>query len=104
MGHNTDYFGFSFMLRRSGLTVAGKKVLVLGNGGAAAAVCGVLDDAGAKTITISRSGENNYRNLHLHADANIIVNATPVGMYPNVGESPISLDQFPQLEGVLDII
>lgn len=104
VGHNTDYFGFSFMLRRSGLTVAGKKVLVLGNGGAAAAVCGVLDDAGAKTITISRSGQNNYRNLHLHADANIIVNATPVGMYPNVGESPISLDQFPQLEGVLDII
>lgn len=104
IGHNTDYFGFSYMLKKSGLQVAGKKVLVLGSGGAAAAVIGVLEDAGAYTITISRTGENNYQNLHIHSDAAIIVNATPVGMYPNTGESPLILDYFPQLEGVLDVI
>lgn len=103
-GHNTDYFGFSYMLQRSGLDVCGKKVLILGNGGAAAAVRGVLSDEGAITVTISRSGENNYKNLHLHAEASLIVNATPVGMYPNTGTSPIDLAQFTQLEGVLDII
>ncbi len=103
-GHNTDYFGFSYMLQKTGIDVYGKKVLVLGNGGAAAAVSGVLTDAGANTVIISRSGENNYQNLYLHADAKMIVNATPVGMYPNTGTSPIDLSQFTQLEGVLDII
>lgn len=104
IGHNTDYFGFSYMLKKSSLQVAGKKVLVLGSGGAAAAVVGVLKDAGANVLTISRSGENNYQNLYVHSDAAIIVNATPVGMYPNTGESPLTLDCFPHLEGVLDVI
>lgn len=104
IGHNTDYFGFSYMLQRSRLDVCGKKVLVLGNGGAAAAVCGVLADRGAHAVIISRSGENNYLNLHLHADAKVIINATPVGMYPNTGDRPIDLVEFKQLEGVLDII
>ncbi|MBO5867998.1 MAG: hypothetical protein J6Q54_03700 [Oscillospiraceae bacterium] len=55
-------------------------------------------------MIISRSGENNYNNLHLHKDAAMIVNTTPVGMYPNALVSPVNLDLFPQLEGVLDII
>lgn len=104
IGHNTDFFGFSYMLKKSGLQVSGKKVLVLGSGGAAAAVLGVLTDAGAKVIVISRKGETNYGNLHKHQDARIIVNATPVGMYPNTGFSPLNLGQFPHLEGVLDVI
>ena len=103
-GHNTDYFGFSYMLQKTGIDVYGKKVLVLGNGGAAAAVSCALADEGANTVIISRNGENNYQNLYLHADAKMIVNATPVGMYPNTGTSPIDLSQFTQLEGVLDII
>lgn len=104
IGHNTDFYGFSSMVQRSGLNVAGKKVLVLGSGGAAATVLAVLELMGALPIMISRSGENNYQNLHLHTDASLIVNATPVGMFPNVGSSPIELDQFPALEGVLDLI
>lgn len=104
VGHNTDYFGFQTMLQRSGLNVAGKKVLVLGSGGASMPVRAVLNEAGARVTVISRSGENNYSNLHLHADAAVIVNTTPVGMYPNVGKTPLNLDQFPALEGVLDII
>lgn len=104
IGHNSDYFGFASMLNRSGLQVSGKKVLVLGSGGASATVVAVLQSQNANTVVISRSGENNYDNLSKHADAAVIVNATPVGMYPNTGTSPVDLALFPQLEGVLDVI
>ena len=104
IGHNTDYFGFCEMVRSSGLNVAEKKVLVLGTGGASKPVTAALKQLGANVVSISRSGENNYGNLHLHADAAVIANATPVGMYPNTGVSPVDLDLFPRLEGVLDII
>lgn len=103
-GHNTDYFGFASLLKRSGLSVTGKKVLVLGSGGASSTVTAVLNALGAKAVVISRSGENNYGNLCLHADAAAIVNATPVGMFPNTGVSPVDLSLFPKLEGVLDVI
>ena len=104
IGHNSDYFGFGSMVMRSGLSVAEKKVLVLGSGGASNTAVAVLEELGAKVIVVSRSGKNNYENLDLHADASIIVNATPVGMYPNVRVPPICLGQFPALEGVLDIV
>ena len=104
IGHNTDYFGFQSLLKRSGLHVSNKKVLVLGSGGASATVVAVLKLQKANVIVISRSGENNYSNLHLHADASVIVNTTPIGMYPYVGESVIDLDQFHMLEGVLDVV
>ena len=104
IGHNTDYFGFYSMVMRSGLQIAQKKVLVLGSGGAAVTVIEVLKELGAKVVVISRSGETNYTNLHLHTDASVIVNTTPVGMYPNVGASPVDIGQFPHLEGVLDLI
>ncbi len=104
VGHNTDYFGFASMVQASGLSVENKKVLVLGSGGASNTAAAVLKELGAKVVVISRSGENNYQNLHLHQDAAILVNTTPVGMYPHTGESPLSLDGFPQLEGVLDVV
>lgn len=104
IGHNTDYFGFCSMVHRSGLNVAGKKVLVLGSGGASNTAVAAMQELGAKVVIISRSGENNYENLHLHADAAVIVNTTPVGMFPNTGVSPIELDRFPALEGVLDVV
>lgn len=104
IGHNTDYFGFVSLLNKSGLSIKGKKVLVLGSGGASATVDAVLQEKGAKVIVISRSGVNNYENLHLHKDTSVIVNATPVGMYPDNGVSPIDLTLFPELEGVVDLI
>ena len=104
IGHNTDPFGFLTMLEDSGLQVSGKKVLVLGSGGASNTAVAVLKDLGAQVVIISRSGENNYENLDLHRSAAVIVNCTPVGMYPNAGISPIDLDLFPHLEGVLDMI
>ena len=104
VGHNTDYFGFREMVLSSGLDVSGKKVLVLGTGGASMPVVAALEELGAAVVSISRSGENNYENLHRHGDAAVIVNTTPVGMYPNTGVSPLDLSLFPRLEGVLDII
>ena len=104
LGHNTDYFGFTSMVRKSGLDVQGKKCLVLGSGGASVTAVAVLKEMGANVVVISRSGKNNYDNLHLHADASVICNCTPVGMYPNNGVSPVDLDLFQKLEGVLDMI
>lgn len=104
IGHNTDYFGFLSMLRKSKLEVSGKKVLVLGSGGASATAVAVLEESNADVVVISRAGANNYGNLYLHTDAAVIVNTTPVGMYPNVGISPVDLSLFPYLEGVLDVV
>ena len=105
LGHNTDYDGFAYLLRRAGAQVAGKKALVLGSGGASRTVCTVLKDLGAgEVVVISRTGENNYQNLERHRDAALLVNATPVGMWPNVDASPVDLDAFPSLEGAFDLI
>lgn len=104
-GDNTDAYGFAAMIRKSGIDVAGKKALVLGSGGASVTVCAVLKALDAREIiVVSRSGENNYETLDRHADAQIIVNTTPVGMFPNNGASPVNLADFPLCEGVLDII
>ena len=103
-GYNSDYFGFRSMVQRTGIAVAGKKALVLGSGGASVTAQAVLADLGAEVVVISRSGENNYGNLHRHADAALLVNTTPVGMYPNTGEAPVDVSRFPALEGVLDVI
>lgn len=104
LGHNTDYHGFACLLKSSGISVAGKKCLVLGSGGASNTVTAVLEEQGAQVMVISRSGADNYTNLSRHSDTALIVNATPVGMYPNNGSAPVSLDGFPKLEGVLDLI
>ena len=104
-GDNTDYDGFLYLVRRSGIAVNGKKALVLGTGGASLPVKKVLSDLGAREIiSISRTGENNYQNLEKHFDADLIVNTTPVGMYPNNLQAPLSLDGFSHLSGVLDIV
>ena len=104
-GYNTDYFGFWAMLSVSGIEVRGKKALVLGSGGASATVQAVLRDRGVRElIVVGRSLENNYENLDRHSDAEVIVNTTPVGMYPENGISPIDLSIFPHCGGVLDVI
>ncbi len=104
LGDNTDAFGFAYAFSKLGIPMAGKKALVLGSGGAAATVRHVLSELGAKPVTISRQGPNNYGNLARHADAHLIVNATPVGMYPHCGEAPLSLRGFPLLEAVFDLV
>ena len=104
-GYNTDYFGFDGMLTASGIEVCGKKAVILGGGGASLTVQTVLRDRGAREIVVvDLNLENNYSNLDRHADADVIVNATPVGMYPNNGKSLVDLSTFPHCRGVLDVI
>lgn len=103
-GENTDVYGFMEMVKKSGIDVCQKKTLVLGSGGASCAVVKGLKDLGAMPLIISRSGENNYENIKLHEDAQIIVNTTPLGMYPKVGVKPLDLSIFNKLDAVYDII
>lgn len=104
-GYNTDAYGFEYMLKKGKIDPKGEKCLVLGSGGSSVMAQYVLRRLGAReVIVISRGGENNYENLHLHADAGVIVNTTPVGMYPKNGTSPVDLAQFPALKGVADLI
>ena len=104
-GDNTDWFGFSYLAKRCGVSFAKKKVVVLGSGGASQTVQVVAKDQGANAVVVvSRKGEDNYENLSRHFDAEILVNATPVGMYPNNLQSPVPLDGFDRLEAVLDLI
>ena len=102
---NTDAFGFSCIADECGVDIAGKKALVFGSGGASVTAQYVLKERGArKVLMISRSGEHNYENLAEHADAEILVNTTPLGMYPNNGASPVDLTRFPRCEAVLDVV
>ena len=104
-GDNTDAFGFETLLTQTVQgSIKGQKALVLGTGGASVTVCAVLRRHGAEVVTISRSGENNYENLDRHADARLLVNTTPVGMYPKNGVSPVDLAAFPKLACVLDVV
>jgi len=104
-GHNTDYDGFETLLEMIGFDPAGKKAVILGSGGSSATVRAALEDRKAsEIIVISRSGENNYQNLRLHKNAALVVNTTPVGMYPGNGVSPVSLNAFPACEAVIDIV
>ena len=103
-GDNTDVYGFCTMLE--GIDVRGKKALVLGSGGTSHTACYALRALGAgDCIVVSRRGAVNYENVYsLHADAEVIVNATPVGMFPNNGARPIDIRRFPHLCAVADVI
>ena len=102
---NTDAFGFSCIVDECGVDIAGKKALVFGSGGASVTAQYVLKTRGAREVlVISRSGEHNYENLDKNTDAKILVNTTPLGMYPNNGASPADLTRFPRCEAVLDVV
>lgn len=105
-GTNTDYNGFIFMCNRAGIDFSGKNVLILGSGGTSKMVKVAARHLGAADIkTVSRKGAVNYENVYsVAADANIIVNTTPVGMYPSVDAKPIELSKFSMLTGVVDVV
>ena len=104
-GDNTDADGFEKLIGRAGIAPEGKKTLVLGSGGAAVMAAEVLRSLGAFSVVfVSRTGENNYDNLSRHADAQLIVNTTPVGMYPKNGTAAVDLRAFPACEAVLDVV
>lgn len=105
-GYNTDYFGFVALLNKNGIDPCGKKCMVLGTGGAAKMVVFALGKLNAKSITsVSRSGEINYENVYTEcSDVEIVINTTPVGMYPEISDSPIDISKFEKCEAVVDII
>lgn len=108
-GANTDYYGMKALTERMGLTLNGKKVLVLGTGGTAKTACVVAADMGAaQVLTVSRrqgAGHTTYAEAaRLHTDAAIIINTTPCGMYPDSDAAPIDLAPFTLLEGVVDAV
>lgn len=105
-GHNTDIGGFIHMLRGAGIDPRGRKAVVLGSGGTSLTARTALRHLGAREIVVvSRSGPVDYGALYAdHADAEILVNTTPVGMYPNTGVSPADLSRLPRLRGVADVV
>ena len=108
-GYNTDYLGFAHLCEAHGVELAGKTVLILGTGGTHNTTWAVAHDRGAKQIyTVSRhpdpeKGELTYAQA-LTTGAQIIINTTPVGMYPNVGVSALDITSMPGLEAVIDVI
>ncbi len=105
VGDNTDYYGFEWLLNAKEIDPYNKKCLVLGSGGASLTVQAVLSDKGAReVVVISRTGENNYENIENHSDADILINATPVGMYPDQYDCPVDIAVLPKLSAVVDLI
>lgn len=108
-GYNTDYYGMRALMERVGLSPMGKKVLILGTGGTSKTAHAVLTDMGAAQIlTVSRGKRDDFitydEAVSLHSDAHIIINTTPVGMYPEFDVSPIDITAFTRLEGVIDAV
>lgn len=104
-GDNTDYYGFCTTLCRGGVDPKGRCCLVLGSGGTSLTATKALEDLGAASVErVSRSGPLNYENVYDHTEAEIIVNTTPVGMFPNNGSAAVDLSRFPHLKGVADVV
>lgn len=108
-GHNTDYAGFLYTLRNNNIKITGEKVLVLGNGGAAKAIVAALNSLNPKElITVKYKEEPGVityeQAAKMHADASVIVNTSPVGMYPNIDASPMDIAPYKALTAVVDLI
>lgn len=104
-GDNTDAAGFAAMLQQSGISVSGKRVLVFGGGGSSLTICHVLAEQNAAQVDIIETPEENTaENLSCCRDAAVIVNTTPVGMYPDTDNAVVDIANFPHLDGILDII
>lgn len=112
-GDNTDYFGFDRTLKACGVDAGGKKALILGNGGAAATAVNVLRDSGAQVVVLSIDdipvggiAPEGYETVYdRHADAELVVNCTPIGMYPRfVGQKLVELSRLPNVKAVFDMV
>lgn len=104
-GYNTDYYGFKYMFEKAGIDIKDKKVLILGSGGASKTVeTYVKDEKSKEYVIISRHGEHDYSQLDEFKTFDVIINTTPVGMYPDNLDCKIDLDIFENCEAVIDII
>lgn len=108
-GYNTDFSGLIALIKLNGITLEGKKVLILGSGGTSKTAVAVAEYLGALSVKrVSRTAkedcityEEAYKNF---AVAEVVINTTPCGMYPNIIGEPINLDGFPKTEAVVDAI
>lgn len=105
-GYNTDIDGFLYMLKRADISLEGKKTVILGSGGASLTAQAAARRQGAREIVvISRSGPDNYENLaERHGDAEVLVNTTPAGMWPQMDAAAVDLTALPHLEAAADVI
>lgn len=108
-GYNTDFYGLTALIKKLGIEIKGKKVLVLGSGGTSKTASVVAENLGAlEILKVSRSkkeGHITYDEAYaLHNDANIIINTTPCGMFPNIDGCAIDISEFDNLEGVIDAV
>lgn len=107
-GYNTDFFGMRALIKRAGMEIFGKKVLITGSGGTSHTARAVVEELGAREVVVaSRSGQNGVPYAvakEEHKDARIIINTTPCGMYPNIDDAAIDLNDYPMLEGLVDVV
>ncbi|MBR1747389.1 MAG: shikimate dehydrogenase [Clostridia bacterium] len=104
VGYNTDIFGMEYALRSAKIDLSDKNVIVLGSGGTSHMAQTLAKKSGAKSVTVvSRSGETNYEKVY-DLDVEVVLNCTPVGMYPNNGQRLLDLDRLPHLVGVFDAV
>lgn len=107
-GYNTDFFGLCALIKRAGVEIAGKSVLILGSGGTSKTAAAVASALGAKSIDrvsrTSRDGCISYEDAAARKGTQVIINTTPCGMYPRVSNAPVDVSLFPALEGVIDAV
>ena len=104
-GYNTDIFGMSFALAHAGISLSGRHVVILGSGGTSHTARALAKREGAASVTVvSRSGEVSYSNIAEFTETEIVINTTPVGMFPHADASPVDLTVFPRLKGVFDAV
>lgn len=108
IGYNTDFYGLSALIERSEISFQGKDVMILGTGGTSKTAAAVSEKLGAKKILkVSRSGKGDisYGDMYdKYSDTDIIINATPLGMSPNIDETPADIKKFGNLSGVIDVV
>lgn len=109
VGYNTDYFGLKSLIAHAGMDLTDKKVLILGSGGTAKTALAVVEDLGCrKALRVSRTVREGYityqQAKEQFGDAEFIINTTPCGMYPHIGETILNVDDYPDLQGVVDVV
>lgn len=108
-GYNTDYYGMKALLEKTGIEIKNKKVMILGTGGTSKTARVLTKDLGASEIVVvSRQKKESFityeEAVSEHRDANVIINTTPSGMYPDCDSKPIDISAFKDLEGVIDAV
>ena len=103
-GYNTDYYGFCYEIKEAGADLKDRDVVILGTGGTAKTAYCVACDMGAKSVCMVTSAQLRAGDVEKYHDAQIVINATPVGMYPNTLVAPVNIADFTKCEAVLDVI